>query len=489
MRGGIFLAAALTFTACSQPVVPDFGAPNPDATSRLGMQTLVSGLFSGSRNDVGFYAMAMTAFARDAGNFTQVETQFITEFMGDGTPLLPADLGGFVWSNEFVMARAADSILVSLGRVNKPAPYSAGERAQITGIVQTMKALDYMYLAETRDTTGVPLAGVGQTNFGTPAPILCNKDVWRSIVALLDSANAQLNVDTLNPLPVIVPTGFASVSGTAGPSMRAGSFAAFNRALAGKANLELAYAIARSTPATAPTPTSSGLPDAAALRRADSALLASALYQPSALTAPMPGPFSDPNAVYHSFSPASGDVVNPVNANIGTYRMMNEFVAQVDTAHDARWKAKFTTNPAPAQVPQYSDKSSSFIFTFYPSAASPMPIVRAEELVLGRAQVRLGLGDFAGAWGLINQVRTLVGGLPPLAATTDFVSTRDALMREQRISTTMESSADRAIAIRMYGLAAVADTTWGGADLHTTVFPLPTIELTGRTGHLTPVCQ
>jgi hypothetical protein len=91
--------------------------------------------------------------------------------------------------------------------------------------------------------------------------------------------------------------------------------------------------------------------------------------------------------------------------------------------------------------------------------------------------------------GLPDAVRTLVGGLPPLAATSDFVSTRDALMREQRISTSMESSGDRAIAIRMYGLAAVVDTTWGSADLHTTVFPRPTIELTGRTGHLTPVCQ
>ena len=118
-----------------------------------------------------------------------------------------------------------------------------------------------------------------------------------------------------------------------------------------------------------------------------------------------------------------------------------------------------------------------------------MPIVRAEELALVRVRARLGLGDFAGGWVLINQVRTPVGGLPPLAATSDFVSTRDALMREQRISTTMESSGDRAIAIRMYGLAAVVDTTWGGADLHTTVFPLPTIELTARTGHLTPMCQ
>jgi hypothetical protein len=60
------------------------------------------------------------------------------------------------------------------------------------------------------------------------------------------------------------------------------------------------------------------------------------------------------------------------------------------------------------------------------------------------------------------------GALAPLAATKE------------------SGGQDRAITIRMYGLPAVADTTWAVADLQTT---LPTIELTGRTSSLTPVCR
>ena len=77
--------------------------------------------------------------------------------------------------------------------------------------------------------------------------MLCNKDVWAYIVALLDSGNAALNAAGSVALPVSLPPGFGSVSTTAGPSTTPGAFAAFNRALAGKAGLELAYAIARGT--------------------------------------------------------------------------------------------------------------------------------------------------------------------------------------------------------------------------------------------------
>jgi hypothetical protein len=483
------LVAVVVLAGCNESLVPNYASPNPDVTTQLGFQTLVTGLAGGLRNDFGLFMTAMSAFARDAGNFTNSEPQEITEFMGAGTPLLASDLGGTVWANQFQMVKTADSILVSLPRVSSPAPYSTGARAQITGVIMTFKALAFIYLAETRDTVGVPIGGVGLTNTKTPAPIICNKDVWRYIVAVLDSANVELNVDTTDALPITLPAGFSAVGATAGPSTRAGAFAAFNRALAGKANLELAYAIARSTAATAPSPSGAGQPDATALQRADSALQASALYQPAALAPPAPGAFTDANAVYQDFSSTSGDLVNPINQELGTLRILNEFVAAVDTANDARWKNKFIVNPFPPQLLSYSGVSSGFAIDFYPSAASPVPIVRNEELVLVRAQVRLGLNDLSGAWTLINQVRSQVGTLAPLTQTTDYVTTRDALLREQRISTVLESSSDRAIAIRMYGLAAVADTTWGATDTHVTLFPLPSAELIGRNGNTTPQCQ
>jgi hypothetical protein len=481
MRRLLSVGIVVALSACDTPTVPNYASPNPDVTTRTGLQTLVTGLFGGTRNDLVWIITEMASFARDAGNFTNTDPRFITEFLGDGTPVGNSDFGVFGWNNQFQMVHTADSILAALPGVKSPTAYSAGERAQITGVVLTIKALNYMYLAEQRDTSGVPIGGDKLNDLGTPAPILCNKDVWAAIVAILDSGNAALTIDPSDPLAISLPAGFSGVSATAA------SFSAFNRALAGKANLELAYAIARSSAGTAPTPTSAGSPDHNALLRADSAIAASALYQPSALTTPTAGPFSDPLAVYHTFSGTSGDLVNPVNGEIGTLRMMREFTASVDTANDQRWKAKFVKNNAGPEQQGYVSVADSFIVAFYPSVSSPIPIVRNEELVLVRAQIRLGLGDLPGAWTLINDVRTQVGGLPAEAVSTDYSTTRDALMREQRISTVLESSSDRAIAIRMYGLAAVADVTWGSNDTHATLMPVPNTELSGRPS-ATPLC-
>lgn len=474
MRRLMSISLLLAVSACDTPTVPNFASPNPDVSTRAGLQTLVTGLFGGTRNDLVWIITEEASFARDAANFTNTDPRFITEFLGDGTPIGNSDFGVFGWNNQFQMVKTADSILTALPGVNSPSVYTANERAQITGVVQTIKALNYMYLAEQRDTSGVPIGGDKLNDLGSPAPILCNKNVWKAIVAILDSANVALNVDPSDPLAITLPAGFSAVSATAG------AFSALNRALAGKANLELAYAIARSSAGSAPTPNFAGTPDQAALLRADSAIAASALYQPGSIAPPASGPFADPLAVYHTFSATSGDIVNPINGEIGTLRMLNEFVAAVDTANDLRWKAKFVANPAQPQQQGYSGVSAPFIFGFYPSVGSPIPIVRNEELVLIRAQIRLGLNDLPGAWTLINDVRTQVGGLAAEPISTDYATTRDALMREQRISTVLEAGGDRAIAIRMYGLAAAVDTTWGSGDTHATLMPVPITELAGR---------
>ena len=60
----------------------------------------------------------------------------------------------------------------------------------------------------------------------TPAPILCARDAWKAIVALLDSGETQLNVDPSPGLPTPMPSGFAAVGSQASPSTTPGSFAA-----------------------------------------------------------------------------------------------------------------------------------------------------------------------------------------------------------------------------------------------------------------------
>src|ERR1019366_8883271 len=192
----------------------------------------------------------------------------------------------------------------------------------------------------------------------------------------------------------------------------------------------------------------------------------------------------------------SGDLVNPIDAQIGTEAQLNDFVAAVDTVDDLRWKAKFIRNPNVVQQQLYNPVASKYLYNMSGSPASTIPIVRAEELTFVAAQIELGMGNYAAAIALANQVRTKVGGLAVAVVPATYVAARDFLMQEQRISTTWESSSDRTIAIRMYGLATVADTTWlhedpavTSGDQHTTVLPIPQTELNGRGGSFITSCH
>ena len=62
--------------------------------------------------------------------------------------------------------------------------YHGAAGSAIAGVVQTIKALNFMMMAETHDTLGIPLYAVDANPTDPP---YCNKDVWQYIVALLDS--------------------------------------------------------------------------------------------------------------------------------------------------------------------------------------------------------------------------------------------------------------------------------------------------------------
>jgi starch-binding outer membrane protein, SusD/RagB family len=498
-------AAVLSMAACKDSNVPYFVAPTSVPTTLGGVQNATTGLFSATRNDVGSFILFMSTFARDVGNFTNTEDRFITELMGISQTIPGSDFFGVqIWDVEFRNAKQANDIAAAAAA----AGLTSTQVAAITGVTQTMKALNFIYLAETRDTLGVPIYSIVS---GVSAAPYCNKDVWAYIVALLDSGNANLNIAGATALPITLPSGFGNVDVSAAPSTATGSFASFNRALAAKAGLELAYAIARGTGA-GPTPTSPGTPDVTALTRADSAMKASALFVPAAL-GPFPaGGFTTgfDNGVYHVWSAQSGDQVNPINAYLGTTALLWDLVTDVDTVTpDARWAAKSVAiDPANIQEATYNPVAAPFNYASYPSVSTPIPILRNEELTLVEAQIRLGLGDLTGAMTYVNDVHTLVGGYgTPIAATT-YAAVRDSLLNEQRISTLFEGSEDRTISIRFYGLAAVADTTWnatsgpdavgvasveaasGGAiqDYHTTVMPIPTSELNARNNNYALTC-
>jgi len=487
----VALAASI---GCSDSNVPFLTAPTSVAASAGGIQNAVSGLFSASRIDISTFVVTVGAgYGRDGSVFVNTEARTVEYPLG----VFPTPTSsGSIWVQEYQNINQAQQILATLPNV-KPA-YSAADLAAAVGVVQTLQAYNYMLVAEAHDTLGLAILPVGLTS-QQQAPAVCMVNGWKYIVALLDSANASLATAGADPIPFTLPTGFKGVGVVAGPSTTVGSFASFNRALAAKANLELAYAIPRGTHTGAPTPASAGSPDPASLNTAVADLTASAMYSPAQLTAEPSTFLPSAYTVTHDFSATPSDIVNPVNGELSLLATLNDFVADVDTAHDLRWHAKFGPNPHNVQQNFYNPVASTSIPVMYPATNSPIPIIREESLILLNAQIQMGLGNNAAALALVNSVRTTAGGLTAYGAgdAGTYTTLRDDLMREQRISTSWEASIDRTIAIRMYGMAAVSDTTWAhedpnvtSPDAHTTVNPIPFSELTGRPGGVfNPSCS
>ncbi len=494
---GLLTVAATIGLACKDSDVPFLTAPTTVDATPTGIGNAITGLFAASRIDIANFAGTVqtiaAGFARDGGIFNNADATLLQFSLGVFPP--PAFESG-IWAQEYTNIREAQQILTVLPNVT-PA-YSAAQSASIIGVTQTMQAYNYMLVAEAHDTLGLAILSTNLTE-SQVAPAVCLKDAWLYIVALLDSANTQLNTAGAVAPPVKLPPGFGGVSASSGPGSTGGSFASFNRALAAKANLELAYAYAR-TPtngSAAPTPSSAGTPNSGALTTALTDLEGSAMWDTTALAPTAPGAFApDAHTVVFDFSAGSGDIVNPIQGSIGTEAQLNDFVADVDTANDLRFKAKFIVNPNPVQLPLYNIVASKYLYYMASLPAAPIPITRNEELTLIAAQIELGMGNYGQAVALANIVRTRVGGLPPAVVSAVYAPARDFLMKEQRISTTWEASADRTIAIRMYGMAALSDTTWlhedpsvTSGDPHTTVMPIPSSELNGRGGTFVTSCQ
>jgi len=494
MRAAVAIAVAgatlLSVAACKDTAVPNFRSPQINAGTPAGIQYLVTGIVAASRGDVGNDILGLSAFSREIGVFTSTDSRFITEWMGNGIVIPNSDFyGGGGWSNEFRVAGDAQAIIKELGAVT-PA-YSASDASLITGVMKTFQAYDMMLVAETRDTNGVPIAGY-DSPASAPAPILCIKDVWQGIAALLDTGEIALDAGTPGPLPVKLPTGFSAVN-MAGPSGTAGSFAGFNRALAAYAKLQLAYAVSRSPGGSPATPTTPGSPLASALTSADSAIHATFLYNPGALAPPTGGDFTDPLAVYHNFSSTSGDQVNPVTFVIGqttTVDVLDTVANEIAAGGDARAVKLIVNSSAPNSgcgPACNSIASEQMTLGFYQTASSPIPIIRNEELVLIEAQIQLGLGNFANAVTAINAVRTNVGGVAPFAGAS-YLPIRNQLLHELRASNIGEPGEERLMAVRNYGLQVQETTTWGTADTHATVLPIPIQESGPRNGDITPTC-
>jgi starch-binding outer membrane protein, SusD/RagB family len=95
--------------------------------------------------------------------------------------------------------------------------------------------------------------------------------------------------------------------------------------------------------------------------------------------------------------------------------------------------------------------TSTIGFKVYPTSASPVPVIRNEELILLQAEVYLALGNTAGAIAAYNVTRQVSGGLPAtsLTSASPAASILTEILYEKRYSLMLEGL--RWVDMRRYG--------------------------------------
>jgi starch-binding outer membrane protein, SusD/RagB family len=458
------LLGALALGACKDATRPDLNNPSvgdfSTITDRSQVQALATGVLFGDRGQIGNQILYGETMGRDGYRLTGSEPRFVTELLG---PAINSSdfLGGALWPYGSVRL---SNIGIS-GVTNAPAAILSPEEQQATlGYLRTIKALLYLRIVEMHDTTGAPI-NVDIPATDPPAPLSCANDVRNYIAALLDSAATNLSAGG-SSFPFVLSPGFSGFDDPA-------SFLTFNRALAAKTDIYIAF---RNYAA-------SGSIDAAALTAASDALAASFMTQDAAQLDAGPA---------HNYSTNSGDATNPLfeSPSSTVYRANPRVVTEADPG-DQRVATKIISGSPITQ----SGLTSSYIYVVYTSPSSPISIITNKELLLMKAEVLWGQGDYPGALALSNFVRVNDGGLTA-KTTADFGSDLQGnllneILKQKRYSLLWES-ADRLVDSRLFGkLNGSAPPAGVGQERSFDPlqnFPIPFNESSARSGDLSQQC-
>ena len=147
---------------------------------------------------------------------------------------------------------------------------------------------------------------------------------------------------------------------------------------------------------------------------------------------------------------------------------------KLDGTPDNRFLTKTVARPS-----QSADNLTSALgWVRYPAPNTPVPIIKNEELILLRAEANIGLGDLASALTDINTVRTISGGLAPLAGFADATTALTELLYNKTYSLLYEGG-HRWIDARHYGRLNTLPIDRPGDVIFSTL-PIPNAETLPR---------
>lgn len=467
MRQGIPGVVALGAALLSACANFDVTAPNENnatvesvtSNPTSAIQNLVSGVLVQQRSEVtganfGFYS-TVGRLGRESYLYVPSESRFTQHYLiGSGGRILPAMFATAAgWAGPYANLRNLLNIRIAVRGAGTA--LTAQQQSAVLGWVGTMEAYNLLLVAMTRDTVGFAV-DVPEDPLQL-APIVSREVGMARIVAKLDSANALLTAGgTAFPF-TITGAGFADFATPA-------RFALFNRGLAARANI---YICTNATPDANGLATQSTSPACAAALTAVNAsfLPAGATFTPAQLDV-------GPRFVY---STSAGDALNSLNQGISPTFVAHPSIVRDREAGDPRVNPQAAaTDPIPtgskirrlpaaqSANPPSSGIETNFGFAMYGTNTTPVPIMRAEELLLIRAEAKLHTGDAAGAIADVNALRAAYGlgtateigaGLPstwttPLAVASGVNSIVNRILYERRYSLLLEGH--RWVDVRRY---------------------------------------
>jgi hypothetical protein len=373
------LGTLLGLCACTNFDVPDYNASSvsvvqSDASvAQLGATAV--GVLAASRNfNTSFlqsYVVATGQQGREGLNLDPSNAEDVQQAMQ--SPLGSSEPNYAGWQIGYQMIKQTHILLHALDSTSS---VTQQEKEALRGFAQTMKALAFMRLNLVFSGSGQPIL-VDVPTDAPPPPIASDSTVKLYIISLLDSAKTHLLAGG-SIFPFTLSAGF---TGFTTPS----DFLKFNRGLRAR--------IAAFT---------SNWTDAL-----------------QAVTESFISPLVPLNTgAYDTYSLNAGDLANPLfdptcRQLFSITENRTDAQKQVDgVTLDQRYLDKIKDIP-----PKVSAQITvSACFKIYTSGASPVPIIKNEELFLLRAEARLHTGDRAGALQDVNVVRTVSGKLPALAA-------------------------------------------------------------------------
>ncbi len=375
-RNYIPLLALLFFAACRVEPIEDPNNPGVapiSANATLGeIRNLVDGAEAAMRLNLGTYYDDVSVIGREYFRFSTSDPRFTSDLLGKENAVL--DNNTFYITNPYgARYRVVRNMNILMDAINNTsAPISAAEKKATMGYAKTVQAYQLLMVYNLLYNNGIRVDVRNPDNLGS---FQSRQQSIDAIAALLNDAKTDLTGTTSFPFSTtLLPTGGASAPAR---GSQTAPFLQFNRALAARV----------------------------AIYRQDWA---------GALTA-LSESFFELNGnlrrgVYHYFSIAGGDEVNPLfnepNLPAGENRLAHpSFIADA-SPNDSRVAAKTGRRTERG----FQDGLESFYdFLVYRSREDPIPIVRNEELILIYAEAKAQTNVVGDAVTAIDRIRSEAG--------------------------------------------------------------------------------